>query len=131
MIFSKKHIINVLNQALKEGRKSAHPNYLSRQFDYPSMHTFLTEAVYHGFLDHSYNILREYRNLRVLTGIVENAKTGDKVVVVKNGKSHEAVVSDDSNGRYKLAFVDEVPDDHEEDKEYNSTDFGISDDEEE
>ncbi len=130
MVFSKRHIVNVLNGALKEGRRTAHPVYLAESMDKVSLHTFVSEARHHGFLDNSYNILREYRNLKFLTGMVENAKTGDKVVVVKNGKSHEAVVSDDNSGRYKLAFVDEVPDDHDEDKEYNSTDFGISDEEE-
>jgi hypothetical protein len=130
MLFSKKHIAKVLNKALSEGRSTLYPAYVHTQMDATSAETLISEARVCGFLDNNYRILREHRNLTFLTGIVEDAKSGDKVVVVKNGKSHEAVVSDDENGKFKLAFVDEAPDDHEEDKEYSNTDFGISDDEE-
>lgn len=130
MLFSKNHLAKVINKSLSESNYAVYPSSLTKWFSPDTAMTFVQEAMSVGYLDQNYRILTTHRNMETLNGVVESAEAGDKVVVVKDGKSHEAVVADNVNGKFKLAFTDESPDDHDDEKEYSDAEFGISDDEE-
>lgn len=121
----KTYIAKVISSMLGEGCGYVTAQTLSSRIDPETIPSFLSEARGLRFVTGNGLIDTTYGNGAYFASLSEaSLRPGQKVVVVKHGKTYTGVVSDTPNGRYKLAFDDEKPDDHDDDSEYSELDFG-------
>jgi len=62
---------------------------------------------------------------QILHNMNEEKEIGDSVMVVSGGKKYTGLIkSKKGGGRYTVSFGDDVPEDHDDDKDYSEDQFG-------
>jgi len=128
----KNFIAKQLCQYLHEGRLAVYSDFVSSRLGGADITAqFMQEARHHGMLNHQNRIVTTYVvGQYIKNSLSEAQEKGTAVSVVRNGKAYPAVVADNKDGKYKLAFTKEKPVGADDDADYKESDFGVIADDE-
>ena len=133
MIFGKNLTAKFIAKQLRECKTQVYAALFIEDVGSEYAAVLVSEAQHFGFLGPDYKINSRYAPGNYLRTVLDESYDYDKgkeVVIVKNGKTFNGIIADNASGKYKIAFKGESPDDHDENKEYSGTDFGLVDEEE-